>query len=458
MRKLVIVLTLIAVLACNAMAETAKTELFGQWLGGSVVIEDQGVSTGRRIFLHSGTGSTDAGYGGNPDTPVSTLAAAVALATANENDIIIAMPGHAETFSGATSALSVAGVKLKGIGQGPDRPTFTFSAAAGNIPISGAGVTIENVILTASGVTTVAAGITVSGADVTIRNVEFRGVDADTDFDTCILTTNAAERLTVEQCQFNVSTTLGDYGICVVGAVDQTRIIDCEFTGFFDDACIGTITAATTNDLIKGCVFRNTDTPSLSFAYDFTPYAASTYTMVDCYDKRVGAKIDGSDEIGIGLSGLEYTLTRLNVMNDAAANLKGWTYCGSIEVISLHGVMTALTAITADATSSKFTVAEDGAGATDLCITPTDGFASDAAGTGYHLNGDANNTVMVETEAAAATFDIAEPGAKRSAVICKSYASGVIAHTAGHANQTATIRWSLRYKPVDRGSFAYKTP
>ncbi|HUU83800.1 MAG TPA: hypothetical protein VM243_09880, partial [Phycisphaerae bacterium] len=93
----------------------------------------------------------------------------------------------------------------------------------------------------------------------------------------------------------------------------------------------------------------------------------------------------------------------------------------------------------------------------DLCAAPTDGFASDALGTAYYLVGDAAATVLTEVEANAPAYDIGEPAAKRVSVVVQSQASGTIAHTAGHANQTGVCRWSLRYKPVDRGSFAYRT-
>ena len=52
----------------------AKTQLFGRWLQGSVVIEDQGQSTGARWWVSSGTGVDGTGYGASPDKPFATLA------------------------------------------------------------------------------------------------------------------------------------------------------------------------------------------------------------------------------------------------------------------------------------------------------------------------------------------------------------------------------------------------
>jgi hypothetical protein len=91
---------------------------------------------GKVVFLNNsgvlpvnGIGASDL----NPGTyhrPFSTLSAAVSACTANRGDMIMVMPGHAETISSSTAlTLSTAGVLIVGMGQGTKRPTFTLDTA-----------------------------------------------------------------------------------------------------------------------------------------------------------------------------------------------------------------------------------------------------------------------------------------------------------------------------------------
>jgi len=125
--------------------QSAKTELFAQWLSGNLVMADQGLSTGRRVFVHSGTGSNAGGFGASPDKPVATLDYAIGLCTANKGDKIYLIPGHAETFT-ATNGFDadVAGIEIIGLGWGAARPTFTFNHANAQVNIGAASVRIRN--------------------------------------------------------------------------------------------------------------------------------------------------------------------------------------------------------------------------------------------------------------------------------------------------------------------------
>jgi hypothetical protein len=67
------------------------------------------------------------GGGGSKGTfahPVATLAAAHALVTSDNGDIICLKPGHAETYT-ATVEFSKSGFSVVGLGFGYNRPTFT---------------------------------------------------------------------------------------------------------------------------------------------------------------------------------------------------------------------------------------------------------------------------------------------------------------------------------------------
>lgn len=84
--------------------------------------------------------------GGTFQKPFRTLDFAIGQCTANRGDRIYLMPGHAETYSDATSLnLDVAGIAIIGLGSGSLRPTFTLDTAdTATIPVSAANIMIAN--------------------------------------------------------------------------------------------------------------------------------------------------------------------------------------------------------------------------------------------------------------------------------------------------------------------------
>ncbi|HUT14190.1 MAG TPA: hypothetical protein VMY42_27135 [Thermoguttaceae bacterium] len=389
-------------------------------------------------------------------SPYSTIDAAINACTASHGDVVAVKSRHAETISAATIAvMDTIDVAVVGMGEGDNRPLLSYSLAGGNIPISAAGCSLKNVRLTVSAAVDVTAMIAVTAAGVTLKDIEVLNPAATYETVQVVTASTAATRLVIDNVTVRGSTGSAMTQCFDLTAVTDATIKNCHFSGSADNWI--EFSTACTNVIIENCTFRDAVAPTLGFTHDILDTAGtSTYRVINCYDAYAGAKIDGTETTGIGLSVPEQTLSRSNIMDDTAANLKGWTYCGSIEITNLFGVVT--TVMTADATASKFQFNPDAAGAVDLCAAPTDGFASDAVGTAYYLVGDAAATVLTEVEANAAAYDIGEPGTIRSTVIVQSQATGTIAHTAGHASQTGVCRWSLRYKPVDRGSFAYKTP
>lgn len=208
----------------------AKSALFvNRQVGGMFAIEDQSVSTGERFYVHSGTGTNSAGYGKSPDSPLATLDYAIGLCTAAKNDIIYLMPGHAETLSGAAAiAADVAGVSIIGLGNGHNRPTFTWGATDASWTVSGANVTIRNIRTTVS-VDEVVSMFAVSAAGVTLDGVDFFET-ASAQAIQFLLTTNAADYLTIKNCFHHQITAAGSAQkwIQLVGT-DCTRIVGNTF-------------------------------------------------------------------------------------------------------------------------------------------------------------------------------------------------------------------------------------
>lgn len=145
----------------------------------------------------------------DPDGDVrfhATIDSAVGECTANAGDLIVVAAGHSETISGATSiVLDVAGVSIVGLGEGTDRPTLTFSAAASSIPVSVANVTLKNLLFVASFADIVAAITLTTAKNFKLLDCEFKASAANVNFLALIetnATANAADGLHVEGCSW----------------------------------------------------------------------------------------------------------------------------------------------------------------------------------------------------------------------------------------------------------------
>ena len=103
-----------------------------------------GLLTFGNIFFVSSVDGSDNDSGTSPVSAKATVDAAIGLCTANNDDVIVLLPGHAETVTATSIARDVAGVRIIGLGKGLKRPTFTFGAAAATITVSGANCSWEN--------------------------------------------------------------------------------------------------------------------------------------------------------------------------------------------------------------------------------------------------------------------------------------------------------------------------
>lgn len=122
-----------------------------------------------------------AGSDANPGTyqkPFSTIDKAIGACTASRGDIIMVMPGYTQTITLATEiVIDVAGIAIIGLGTGSLRPTITFGAAAANIPVTAANMSVSNILHVAN-FADVASMYTATGTatptDLAIEDCEFR--------------------------------------------------------------------------------------------------------------------------------------------------------------------------------------------------------------------------------------------------------------------------------------------
>jgi len=96
-------------------------------MGGNIPL-----TNGNYYFVSSLVGLAGAS-GNSAQSAVSSVfgaGGAYSLATAANNDVIVCLPGHAETISSATGALMTkSGVRIVGMGTGTFTPTFTLGTA-----------------------------------------------------------------------------------------------------------------------------------------------------------------------------------------------------------------------------------------------------------------------------------------------------------------------------------------
>lgn len=246
-------------------------------------------TTGKVFFVHSGTGSNSTKGGTAPDDPLGTIAYAIGLCTASKGDVIIVMPGHAETIAAAGGiTVDKAGVSIIGLGNGNNRPTITFSATGSTFAISAANVTVRNLRVTSS-VDEMVKMFHVTAAYCTLDGIEhFETASAQTiQF---LLTTNAADYLTIQNCYHYQATvaTAAQLWIQLVGP-DNVRILDNTFILALQNgatcAVINATTAVVNIEIARNTILQTGGTTQVSA---ILLVAASTGFV---HDNRVAANI-----------------------------------------------------------------------------------------------------------------------------------------------------------------------
>jgi hypothetical protein len=181
-------------------------------------------TTGNEFYVNSVTGTDSTGYGYSPEAPFASIAYAVGTAaTANNGDVVYGMPGHTEVITTAAGvAMSKAGVRLEGLGDGRQRPTITYTTNVNaSFDITAAGCMVNNIVFTMVGVDAITAGINVTAAGVRIANCEIETGNATNQATLALLTNNSANRLIIEDCHWHGSTDAGTTSaITLVGGSD----------------------------------------------------------------------------------------------------------------------------------------------------------------------------------------------------------------------------------------------
>lgn len=186
------------------------------------------LTTGQYLFVHSVTGG-NGNTGKKPEAPLATVQKAIDLCDASKHDVIVVMPGHAESVTATSIALNKAGIQIIGLGAGLARPTFTFTAAASTVTVTGANCTWDNCVFIANFANVASAFTTAAAKDLVIKNSSFIDTDSTHNF-LCIVTTastaNAADGLTFQgNYVWGLAATDGAV-VSILGACDRLLVAD----------------------------------------------------------------------------------------------------------------------------------------------------------------------------------------------------------------------------------------
>lgn len=196
------------------------------------------------IFFVNSTNSragTSSAHGQSPDSPFSTIDAAVGACTDSQGDIILVLPGHVETISAAGSLdIDVAGIKIIGLGWGQNRPALNYTAVGGTVEVDADDVWIENLWFKANATGGVTIGVDVkTGADdLVIKNCDFRAEAATKEFLSAITIAATNARQSIIGCTFWEGAGDATNAIATVGACDDLLVKDCFFDGTYSVAVI----------------------------------------------------------------------------------------------------------------------------------------------------------------------------------------------------------------------------
>jgi hypothetical protein len=264
---------------------------------------------GRTVYVDSSRSSS--GNGSSWDSAYTTLDEAVAAALAD--DLILIAPGHTETVASAADiAVAANGVTIIGLGRGNRRPTFTWTATAATWTVTGSGVTIANIRVSAA-IDEVVKLFSVTGSYCTLDGIEY--------FETAscqaiqfLLTSAAADYLTVKNCFFYQANAAGSAQLWIelVGC-DCARILDNVFILALNNAatsaCINGSTAVVNCQIAGNTILQTGGTTQVSAIL----LAANSTGFV--HDNRVAAAVTtlaGTVALASAYGAENYTLNTAN--------------------------------------------------------------------------------------------------------------------------------------------------
>jgi hypothetical protein len=259
----------------------------------------------------------------------TTVDAAFGACRSGRADRVICLPGHAENIGAADAWASLGtktGVKVIGIGEGAEKPTFTWTVAGSTLLMDAAGFGIKNCNLYLAGAhaagsaLTVAAPITISAASCRLFDCDiWWGFDADQIVAIGITTTAAADDLKLRRVKAYAETAaVPTTTFLRLTGTDYLDIEDCDILGPGSTTTVGPVQQLTTASLKARIVKSRFSNTLANSTIAFTAMAGCT-GMVDLCGFGVLAAGNG---LTTG-SGLQVTNSKTAVAGAAGADTTG---------------------------------------------------------------------------------------------------------------------------------------
>ena len=218
----------------------------------------QGLGRGKTFYVDS---QVDAASGQSPAEAFGTLDEAFAACSANRGDVIVVMPNHAETITGAGGIThDVAGVSVIGLGIYNQRPRFLMDAGTAVTYLISAADAYVSGLDFASGHSNVVACFNVTATGAWIDNCKFRNNTTNEDFLSPIKATgadNTADGLMVTRCNWYTTDTDDAAFITIAGSLADLVVGGTPETG--NRVLTSSATAAQHISVAAGKILTNAD-------------------------------------------------------------------------------------------------------------------------------------------------------------------------------------------------------
>jgi len=392
----------------------------GTFVDGEVVASDK-----------SGSGSFLA--------PYATISYAISQCIPGRGDQILVRPGYTLTLNDAvTLQLNVAGVSIKGLGVGNDRPTITYANTAANIPVSANDCLIENIVLVPS-VASVVAGITVTASGARIY-VDSRDASSSLSFISPLVLNGTHDFVGEWRHRGNASTSTMTRGVDIINCGDVR--LDLDFYGNASVAVVNMRTTASTNVEVAGR-FNN---QALALSKNVVDSTGTSLWSVTGYDANGGQNFLGSSQQAVNYA----NQLNFNALPRCAASTPkvlatGQTTAftisgGPIQVLGIYGICT--TAVQAQATSTQLQLTTVSPAATVNVSAAAVDLTGIAVGTSIrHIN-----TTGILTPVTAGFVNEGNAFATNDTQYFMP--PGTLLVNNASASNTGAITWYLRYVPL----------
>lgn len=182
------------------------------------------MTTGDVYYVHSGEGENEAN-GKSEIEAVADITTAIGLCFPNQGDIIVCLPGHAETIATEITC-NVPGITIVGLGNGVNRPTLSQTLSGDGISLESANVVWDNFYFPATVTGTATSRFNMNEQNCVVRNCLF--LCGAQDAETITWTADGDESM-VENCEFRVTADAPTAAIEIEAAVNGVRIVGCIF-------------------------------------------------------------------------------------------------------------------------------------------------------------------------------------------------------------------------------------